>query len=272
MSSIGKVGVLGACGTGLASATGEQPQSRTERSKISDARANKILGQINSEGVYRETRKFIHEKKHRIKKKGTEGYWVNRADGKKFFELRIPVNTQSTGSGLLRVMTDQSRTNTQINLPSGTGDGVVPYFCDQTTLQKTSGPVKFRRWIELHEQTSRTASVQTNGGVSTSQTSPPNQCVPLGGSDVCAAIDLLGIAAGAIVAVLEPGPLGELTIIQKIGTAGSVFGATASTCSALELADGLVDCESDKYYICPDLYPYSMDILKLFLHALLVDI
>lgn len=251
MSNVGKAGMLGFCGSGVTSATGGEARNRTQRERISGSRVNQILGQVNSERVYRETRKFLHDDGHKLNRQETEGYRVDRADGKQFFELRIPVDTHAKDSGQLRIMTDGSVTNTQTNLPSDAEGEIVSYFCDQTTLEFNSDPVKFRRWTELHDRGSETGSAQTTGGVSTSQTSIPGECVPLGGSDVCAAADILGVAAGAVVAIVEPGPFGELTLIQKIGTVGSVLGAADTACSAVELADGLVNCESDKYYMCP---------------------
>lgn len=257
LSAIGGTSLLGTSVTGIASASPNRGVTKTKRKRLPDSTVRRMLGRVNSYATFRETREFLRSKTQRLNRQDTVGYEVRRPDGTQYRELRTPLQTQN-GTGTLRVMTDGTNLETQSNIPEA-GSSLGTYFCNRRVLRTASEPVEFERWVDINE----TSGSSLKDGVSTTDVQPPGQCVKLGGSDLCAAVDLLGLAAGAIVAALEPSPSGELVILDRLGTVAKVFGTTAATCSALELIDGLYNCESDRYYVCPRLITLFTGYVKI---------
>ena len=275
LSSMGKAGLLATGTSGLASAKNDS-EKWFQRTSLSNSLVNKTLGQLNSSAVFHETQEFLKKRGHQIKRVDSVGYSVLRADGKQYKEIRVPIKTSAANTGTLRLLSDSRSLETQINLPAANNGKSKSFFCDNTTLNSASSPVPFKEWVTIYDtgqgadsssskklstdllaDKSSMTEVSSSEGVTTTATSPPDLCTPLGGSDLCAAIDLLGIAAGALVALAEPGPFGELTLVERIGTAGTIFGGVAGTCSALEIIDGYLNCESDKYYLCPQFVGFN---------------
>lgn len=238
LKACGVMSTVGVAGSGLASAdTGGQP-AVAERNEVSTAEAQRTLESVTDSAIFADTRQFLSKRGHTLLRADITASAVDRADGVSFTDISVPL---ADGAGVLKVMTDGERVNTQINVSSDRGDG-RSYFYDATTREAVSEPVAFERWRQIHELDDRDVTV--NGDV-------PETCIAYGGSDICAIISLLGIAASTVVALAEPTIAGELTVLQRIGTAGSLFGGTAGACDFLEVVDGIVNCESDKYYACP---------------------
>lgn len=244
LKACGVMSTVGVAGSGLASAdTGGQP-AVAERNEVSTAEAQRTLESVTDSAIFADTRRFLGERGHTLLRADTTASVVDRADGVSFTDVSVPL---ADGAGVLRVMTDGDRVDTQINVSSDRGDG-ESYFYDATTREAASEPVAFERWRQIHGLDDRDVTV--DGDV-------PGTCLTYGGSDICAVISLLGIAAGSVVSLAEPTIFGELTVIQRIGTAGSLFGGTAGACDFLEVIDGIVNCESDKYYACPVLVGFN---------------
>jgi hypothetical protein len=252
---------------------------------LSTGETQRLLSKSRKDDTTVAIEEFVEERGYRLDRSEVEGHQIIRKNKKSNKETdefrRVTVKLTKPGSdaapGKLIIRSNGSPVAVQSLLPSTEKETEIDkskkinppeaHYSNQRILYETDKKIMdFANWWTLQQDPQQSRSSITTQSVSTQlssasvSTQSVSGCFEIGATELCAGLGLFGFAAGAIVAVLEPSPLGELTLIQRVGTVGSIAGGVGATCDAVELIDGLVGCESDRYRVCPEVSINSVGV------------